>query len=110
MAFGLFRRAGSITASLQRALKLYRLIEQKMEAQFLGMKRGLRDLFADPAAAAGPGRLKVQLPTCSVFGRPRGLLPIFQAMVGTSFPPDPDCRPCRIYLAYQQFCRVNNVA
>jgi hypothetical protein len=63
--------------------------------------RGLRDLFADPAAprggfwrdgpafgvpaAAGPGRLKVELPTCSVFGRSRGLLPIFQTMVGTSF-------------------------
>ncbi len=50
MAFGLFRRAGLLPHHSNEPLKLYRLIEQKMEAQFLGMKRGLRDLLADLAA------------------------------------------------------------
>ena len=61
-----------------------------MEAQFVGMKLQIgylrsREDSERVRAAAGPGRLKVELPTCSVFGRSRGLLPIFQPMVGTSF-------------------------
>jgi len=61
-------------------------------------------------AAAGPGRLKVELPTCSVFVDPADVCQSFQTMVGTSFPLNSDRRPRRIYLAYQQFFRVNNVA
>ena len=52
-------------------------------------------------ALVGPGRLKVELPRRSVFGRSRRL---------ANLPLNAGGRPRRIYLAYQQFCRVNNVA
>ncbi len=135
-----------------------------MEAQFLGIKRGLRHLFADLAApcrwflagrsggrnsrrgGSGPSS---EFPPSSVFGRfPQtsaksfkrwsalvGETPLLTASPGrtghgqdsvatgrgefkrgkravnmAALALNPDCRPRRIYLAYQQFCGVDNVA
>jgi len=60
-------------------------------------------------ALAGPGRRRSSSQHAPYLVDPADL-PIFQTMVSTSFPLNSDRRPRRIYLAYQQFFRVNNVA